>query len=482
MPFNSLQFIVFFPIVIALYFVLSYKARLKMLLVAGCYFYMVFEPLYILVLCLLIILVYYAAFILEKAGGKKRTILFIIAICLNLIPLGIFKYYNYFIHTIGTIPGFASIPNLHILLPVGLSFYTFQSMSYLIEVYRGGCPAERNFTIYALYVSFFPQVVAGPIERPGNMMPQYHTDLRYNYDSVVLGLRLMLIGMFTKVVIADNLATVVNQVSDKPGSYHGVPVIFATYLFAIQIYCDFAGYSQIAIGAARVMGLKLMTNFDHPYIARSIPEFWRKWHISLTSWFRDYVLVALEYVYVYFGGERITKARWYFTIFMVFVLSGLWHGASSAFVVWGAIHGFYIVCSVVLKNLRERVAVKTGLVRFPVLRELMGIFITFHLVLFAWIFFRASTMGNAFIVLKNIIDFSTPGETLSLNNLEVSIAILSFVCMELFSLRGRFTGNVVANWISSPPQYVKYVFYIAMIFMIFAFGQFKSQNFIYFQF
>lgn len=248
------------------------------------------------------------------------------------------------------------------LLPVGISFYTFQSLSYSIDVYRGEKEPERNFGKFALYVAFFPQLVAGPIERSTNLLPQFDRRISFDYDRFVSGLRLMLWGFFKKIVIADRLAIYVNEVYNSPAEFQGLTLILATYFFAFQIYCDFSGYSDIAIGAARIMGYDLMINFRQPYFSQSIAEFWKRWHISLSTWFKDYLYIPL-------GGNRVAKNRWYFNLMAVFLISGLWHGANWTFVLWGFLHGFYLVFSIWTQNIRDTISHAFRVDRFPALQR-----------------------------------------------------------------------------------------------------------------
>ncbi|OFY92284.1 MAG: alginate O-acetyltransferase, partial [Bacteroidetes bacterium RIFOXYB2_FULL_35_7] len=343
MLFNSLQFAFFFPLVTLLYFALPHKLRWALLLGASCIFYMAFIPSYILILVATIIVDYIAGIYIEKEKGPKRRLYLIISIITNIGFLAFFKYFNFLNSNVAAIAHFLdwnySIEALSIILPVGLSFHTFQAMSYTIEVYRGTQKAEYHFGIYALYVMFYPQLVAGPIERPQNLIHQFYEKHTFDYQRVTDGLKLMLWGFFKKMVIADRLSLYVNQVYNNPDQYSGFPVLLATYLFAFQIFCDFSGYSDIAIGSAKIMGFKLMDNFNTPYFAKTIKEFWKRWHISLSTWFRDYLYISL-------GGNRVIKWKMQFNLFIVFMISGLWHGANWTFVLWGSLHGFYIISAI----------------------------------------------------------------------------------------------------------------------------------------
>jgi D-alanyl-lipoteichoic acid acyltransferase DltB (MBOAT superfamily) len=336
MVFNSLQFLVFFGIVTSAYFLLAHKYRWALLLLASCYFYMAFVPIYLGILALTIVIDYFAGIYLERFQGGAKKIFLGCSLLANLGVLAIFKYYFFFTDNVNALSSYFSIPIhfpvLNILLPIGLSFHTFQAMSYTIEVYRGKQKAERNFGIYSLYVMFYPQLVAGPIERPQNLIHQFYEKHVWDTVRVKLGLLQMMQGFFKKVVIADRLALVVDPAYANLSNQSTLNLIIASIFYSFQIYCDFSGYSDIAIGASKVMGFKLMNNFNAPYTAKSIPDFWRRWHISLSSWFKDYVYFSL-------GGNRVSVPRWYVNIMIVFILSGFWHGASWNFVIWGALHG-----------------------------------------------------------------------------------------------------------------------------------------------
>ena len=333
MLFNSIQFLIFFPLVTLIYFLLPHKYRWIHLLLSSCIFYIAFIPVYILILIFTIIIDYIAGIMIETRQDKKRKSFLIMSIVANVGVLAVFKYYNFFLNNVNDLLlsfhiTTHSFPLLGIILPIGLSFHTFQAMSYTIEVYRGNQKAERHFGIYSLYVMFYPQLVAGPIERPQNLLHQFREKHPFNSQNLLDGLRLMLWGFFKKVVIADRVSQYVTTVYGAPEHYHYLNLVIATLFFFVQIYCDFSGYSDIAIGAARVMGFKLMTNFNRPYFSRNIQEFWRRWHISLSTWFKDYVYISL-------GGNRKGIKRMYFNLAVVFLLSGFWHGANWTYIIWG---------------------------------------------------------------------------------------------------------------------------------------------------
>ncbi|MEJ8755576.1 MBOAT family O-acyltransferase [Pontibacter sp. H259] len=489
MLFNSIEFLIFFPVVTLLYFLLPHRFRWMLLLAASCFFYMFFKAVYILILFFTIIIDYIAGICIEQSSTPKRKKWFLVAsIVANVGVLAIFKYYNFFndnITSLGEWLGFENnIPYLTILLPIGLSFHTFQAMSYTFEVYRGNQKAERHFGIYALYVMFYPQLVAGPIERPQNIIHQFYEKHYVEYHRIVSGLQLMAWGFFKKVVIADNLALMVDNVYNNPTEYTGISLILATFFFAFQIFCDFSGYSDIAIGSAQVMGFTLMKNFNRPYLAKSIPEFWSRWHISLSTWFRDYLYIPL-------GGNRVPKWRWYYNIFIVFMVSGLWHGASWTFIVWGALHGIYQVFGFMTRSKRERLAEGIGLTKMPALHGALQTITVFLLASFAWIFFRASSLAdaqhiayNSIAGLGNITDISWQ----TINHLVFldtspkvfTVAILSIILMEIIHrMQEKYSmRELIGNW----PGWKRWSLYYAFIILFLLFGHFSEGQFIYFQF
>jgi D-alanyl-lipoteichoic acid acyltransferase DltB (MBOAT superfamily) len=478
MLFNSFQFFIFFPVVTTLYFLLDHKWRWLCLLLASCIFYMAFIPKYILVLFATIIIDYVAAIYIEKSEGKRRKIWLSASIISTVLVLFIFKYFNFFNANFAAIAAFFhwnySMETLKLIMPIGLSFHTFQSLSYVIEVYRDRQKAEHHFGIYALYVMFYPQLVAGPIERPQNLLHQFYEKHKFQYAQTVHGLRLMLWGLFKKVVIADNAAIFVNLVYAHPQNFTGIPLILATVFFAFQIYCDFSGYSDIAIGAAEVMGFRLSKNFNRPYFSKSISEFWKRWHISLSSWFRDYVYIPL-------GGNRVSPPKIYFNLLVTFLLSGLWHGANWTYVVWGALNGCYLVAEIITKDLRRRAAHFIGLDRFPKLNAFIKAGTTFSLICFAWIFFRASNMHDAFYIVSHLFSgITVPANIgITLHSFEfISLLIAITVAADLLQRKPGFLDrlaqrSIVLRWGS---------YYIAIALIIYFLNGLSSSNFIYFQF
>ncbi len=493
MLFNSLHFLLFFLLVTPAYFFLPKKFKTLFLLVASCYFYMAFLPIYILILLGTIVIDYFAGIYIEKSSGKKRKLFLVISLISNISILCVFKYYNFLNENLsGLLSSFGyhnHIPNLSILLPIGLSFHTFQAMSYTIEVYRGNQQAERNFITYSLYVMFYPQLVAGPIERPQNLLPQFKQDHAFEYQRVVNGLKLMAWGMFKKVVIADRLAEMVNYVYDDPLKFQGFPLLISTLFFAIQIYCDFSGYSDIAIGSAQVMGFKLMRNFERPYFSSSISEFWKRWHISLSTWFKDYLYIPL-------GGNRVIKWRMYYNLMLTFLISGLWHGANFTFIIWGAVHGVYLIVELLISPFKNKINAKIKTRFLKIVVRLGNVFITFCLVAFAWIFFRARTFTEANHIIKNLFIATKPqyrhlkaGDeesftrfiylgTTQLNFLIAIISIIFLFTVEFLERKGHLREQL-----SQTNPLLKWACYSGVIALILYFGVFnKNIQFIYFQF
>ncbi len=401
MSFASLEFLIFFALLVPSYFLVPGSWRWLLLLIASYLFYAWWNVSYIILIVFSTVVDYLAAAAMpapDSGQDGRRRLLLMLSLVVNLGVLFTFKYFNFMSESVGLVLGSLGVAYDHqaldMLLPVGISFYTFQSMAYTIDVYRGRLAPERHFGIFALYVAFFPQLVAGPIERAQNILPQLRQQFSFDYGRVVQGLRLILWGMFKKVVIADRVAVYVNAVYGDPQRYDGGVLLLATLLFAVQIYCDFSGYTDIAIGTARIMGFRLMDNFRQPYFATSISDFWRRWHISLSTWFRDYLYIPL-------GGSRVPLPRYLGNLMIVFVVSGLWHGAAWTFVIWGALHGLYMVAEVALR--------RSGLQLIPGpawLRMALGGLVTFALTSFAWIFFRANSPADAFYIAGHLLSFS----------------------------------------------------------------------------
>jgi len=477
MLFNSIHFFLFFVIVTALYFMLPHRLRWFLLLSSSCYFYMAFVPVYILILGFTIVIDYFAGIFLETTIGKKRKYWLIASLIANIGVLAFFKYYNFlnnniseFLNTLGYQN---TIPNLSILLPIGLSFHTFQAMSYTIEVYRGHQKAERNFGIYALYVMFYPQLVAGPIERPQNLLHQFYEKHEFDCDRIADGLKLMLWGLFMKLVIADRLAIYVNTIYNNPEQHGGQSFLLATVFFTFQVYCDFAGYSNIAIGAARVMGFKLMTNFNRPYLSRSIAEFWSRWHISLSTWMKDYLYIPL-------GGSRVSIPRWYFNLFIVFAICGLWHGPSWTYVIWGSVYGSYAILANITQNLRKRLNHLIGLDRTPQLLHLLQILFTFLLTCFPVIIFRANTPQEALLIIQKILSFSGP-IFIDWTTPIVPFSLFGIFLLLAVEIKQEYFKDSVSVF-NHPNSLVRYSTYTFLFLTILLIGVFDGGQFIYFQF
>lgn len=488
MAFISIKFLLFFIIVIGLYYLLPNKFRNIILIIASYYFYMSSSPEYIILILVSTSITYFAGISItrEQQKSKKKKYLYF-CIFFNLIALAIFKYFNFFNTTVGEVVRSFNIdygiPNFSLLLPLGISFYTFQILSYIIDVYKGKKEPEKNFLVFALYVSFFPTIVAGPIQRSENIIPQFKTKHSFDYDKVTSGIKRMGIGLFKKSVIADNLAIVVDKVFNNPTEYRGLPLILAAIFFTIEIYCDFSGYSDMAIGASKIMGFELLENFKKPYSSKSVSEFWRRWHISLSTWFRDYVYIPM-------GGNRVSKTRRYINLFVTFLCSGLWHGANWTFVIWGAIHGVFQILGIAFKPIREKINKIIRIDRVPVLHSFMQIVFTFCLISFAWIFFRANSISDAIYIVKNL--FSTFGQSFSVSGLISTIVELGLVetdmlmiFISLFAMVLIHTVGEKINFIDRIKQFpiiIRWGIYYVVIFCILFFGAFETQQFIYAQF
>ncbi len=475
MLFNSFQFLFFFVVVWLLVLVTRGTPRKVILLAASYYFYMCWSTRYIFVIWAITVIDYVAGLQIEKAEqqGRRRLYLGISLFC-NISLLFIFKYFNFLTGSVRSASHLFGLqydpPLLAIILPVGLSFHTFQAMSYTIEVYRRRVPAEKHLLEYALYVAFFPQMVAGPIERPYELLPQFHREPRISFEGVRAGMVQALWGLFKKMVLADNVADFVKLIYDTPRHYSGAALSLATLLFSIQIYCDFSGYTDIALGLARMMGYELRINFMQPYFSRSVGEFWRRWHISLSTWFRDYVYIPL-------GGNRVKLSRHYANLLITFVISGLWHGANWTFVLWGFLHAVYLIVSQAISPFVPRFD------RVPRLRAWLKVVVTFSLVTFAWIFFRANTVADSWFVATHLLPLGQLDPLLlkvgGFSRATAPYLVLSIVAM-----------FVVEWWIANPSQVPRLwsrpafraLAYNACIYAIVFFGFFGHRDFIYFQF
>ncbi len=471
MLFNSLEFLLFFPIVTLLFYALPHKYRWMHLLAASCVFYMFFIPQYIFILFATIIIDYVAAIWIEKAVERRKKAYLIISIISTCLVLFIFKYYDFFndnmlilSHKFGF---YYPEKAIHFILPIGLSFHTFQSLSYVIEVYKGKQKAERHFGIYSLYVMFYPQLVTGPIERPQNLLVQLREEKKFSYSNISQGFRLILFGLFIKMVIADNIAGYVDQIYENPIIYNSLSIITGLFFYSFQIYCDFLGYSTIAVGTALAMGYRLMDNFKNPYMSKSIGEFWQRWHISLSTWFRDYVYFSL-------GGNKVKIQRWMVNILIVFILSGLWHGANWTFILWGFAHGLvYITERLITRILKLKKSENKVLV---LVSNTFHIIKTFIMVSFIWILFRATDLHQIKIICKSIIHNIGIADDFKV---EPKIWLL----FGLFILIDRLLYNTRFDvWCNNCNEAVRWTVYSVMIFLIIAFSSVNNFPFIYFQF
>jgi alginate O-acetyltransferase complex protein AlgI len=456
---------------------LPHKFRWSLLLFASCVFYMFFKPVYILILFFTIVIDYWAGLKIESASPKHKKPFLIASLIANIGVLAVFKYFNFFS---GNLNGLFHIfhidfnlPYLKILLPIGLSFHTFQAMSYTIEVYWGKQKAEKNFGIYALYVMFYPQLVAGPIERPQHMLHQFYEKHQYDYFRVVSGLRQVLWGVFKKVVIADRLSIVVDHVYGHHTSFTGLPLIIGVVFFAFQIYCDFSGYSDIALGTARVMGFTLMKNFNFPFRSRNITEFWRRWHISLSTWFNDYVFTPIV----------ISKRSWgtfavVFALFITFSISGLWHGAGWTFIIYGIMHGVAVIYDVLTKKSRKRISKSIpGLVY-----NNASVILTFSYVAVSWIFFRSKDFSQAFYIIRNLFNFSGDNSLFKSSYMILQVALGVFFIVLLEVLQRTQKEKTFDDYLQNKRTPVRWAYYIIITALIVNFGVFGDNQFIYFQF
>jgi len=482
--FNSFEYLIFLPIVFILYYALKREYRWFVLLVCSYYFYMSWNAKYVVLILFTTVVSYGCAILLEKSNSQqKKKVLLASALIATLGVLVFFKYFNFLSDSFASILGAFAIPvqplTLKILLPVGISFYTFQTLGYIIDVYRGKVKAEHHFGYYATFISFFPQLVAGPIERTANLLPQIRNahEINFDYQKSTYGLKLMAWGFFKKIVIADTLALYVNQIYNDVSSYSGFALILATIFFAFQIYCDFSGYSDIAIGTAKLLGIDLMINFKSPYFSASIKEFWTRWHISLSTWFKDYVYIPL-------GGNRVSKTRNKFNLAVTFLISGIWHGANVTFVIWGFVHAAMHIIESTLFNIKNR--------RNHLGKKIIWMIITFSFVCAAWVFFRANTLKDAIYILSNCFNgiihpkaYLWVGyKSLFISPLEIgqALKIILPLCVLLVYDYATLKHDVI-KWLSNRHVIIRWAVYILAVFVILMYLQpLSTQEFIYFQF
>jgi D-alanyl-lipoteichoic acid acyltransferase DltB (MBOAT superfamily) len=416
----------------------------------------------------------------ELKSPANKKYLMATGIIVILFPLLFFKYYNfinesiYWFFNLLSIP--YNIPQINILLPVGISFFTFRTLSYVVDVYKGKISAEKKILNVSLYIAFFPQLLAGPIERAPNLLPQFYKNQIFDYEGCISGLRLVLWGVFKKIIIADRCAILVNQIYNNPHSYSGYPLILATYFFAFQIYCDFSGYTDMARGIARMLGFESMENFKRPYFAKSIQEFWRRWHISLSTWFRDYVYIPL-------GGSRVSLPRYYFNLLIVFTVSGLWHGAGWTFIFWGFLHGFYMIFSSITSSVRKKITGALFFYKIDIIKNIIKIFITFHLVCLGWIFFRANSFLDAIYILRHF--FAPLKQPLADIPLGLDIFQIIFALMAIFVMIGVEIlcekERLMLLW-KKQKRIVRWAIYAVLVILCINFKAAVKSGFIYLQF
>ena len=471
MLFNSFHFLIFFVVVTFLYYALPFKWRWFLLLLASCYFYAVLIPVYLFILFGIIIIDYCAGIFIERSSGKKRKLFLAASIIANIGVLVVFKYHNFFVENINDLLSHLNIhakpfPLWHLLLPVGLSFHTFQAMSYTIEVYRGNQKPEKHFGIYALYVMFYPQLVAGPIERPQNLLHQFYEKHRPDYSMISSGLKTMLLGFFMKVVVADRLSIYVDYVYTDVNVHSRMALIVASIFYSFQIYCDFAGYSLIAIGAGRVMGVKLSENFQQPYLSSSITDFWRRWHKTLSGWFRDYLYIPL-------GGNKVSQLRYCFNILVVFILSGLWHGANWTFITWGLLHGIFIILESLINKNRKR---KTRV-------TITAYIYSFTIITFSWILFRSVNLSEAFTFIKRIVSLEVPWQIAGEFDERALLLYSCFgiACVILADIKNEFYSDR-HFFLYHKNSLVRMAASVVLMIIIMMLGVFDGGQFIYFQF
>ena len=462
MLFNSLSYLIFFPTVCIIYWMLPNKLRNTMLLLASYYFYMSWEPYYALLIVFTSITTWGCAILTDRSGEHKRKYI-ILCLIVNLLILFTFKYYNFAvdsIHSIIDTIGFRlNIPYSNLLLPVGISFYTFQC---IIDVYRKDIKPEKNFITYALFVSFFPQLVAGPIERAKNLLPQFHKKHVFNSNEFIDGLKMMIWGFFMKLCVAGNVGPYVDAVYNNIAHHNGTSLLLASVFFSFQIFCDFGGYSLIAIGTAKCLGFRLMNNFRHPYLSSSVRDFWHRWHISLSTWFTDYLYIPL-------GGSRCSKTRHYRNLMLTMLTSGLWHGANWTFICWGGLHGIYLVFNSIYFKLRKKKATTPLFLR---------VLMTYVFTTFAWIFFRANTITDGMTIIGKIITDHGPlfkGD--GIPALVLPIMMIIILLLKELKDEYRLPIKLMHNsnpWISTPSS--------ALIIIVLLCAEFNSGQFIYFQF
>ncbi|MES2284302.1 MAG: MBOAT family O-acyltransferase [Bacteroidota bacterium] len=483
MLFNSINFALFLPIVFIFYWFAT-KGNLKLqnivLLISSYFFYACWDYRFLFLLVFSTLLDYFTAIKIHEAKSQNfKRFWFWLSVGINLGFLGVFKYYNFFASSFAdglSLLGInADFWTLQIILPVGISFYTFHGLSYVIDIYKNRIKPEKNFIDYSVFVSFFPLLVAGPIERATHLLPQIQRKREFDYSKAVDGLRQILWGLFKKVVIADNCAEYANTIFNNSADYSGSTLVLGALFFTFQIYCDFSGYSDIALGTARLFGIELLRNFAFPYFSRDIAEFWRRWHISLSSWFRDYLYIPL-------GGSKGGTWMKVRNTFIIFIVSGFWHGANWTFIIWGLLNAIYIMPSILFNTNRDNLDIVAKGKYLPTMKEFLSIVMTFGLTAFAWIFFRAENVGHALIYISGIFSNSLltipyfPGIVKALS---IIFLICIFIIIEWFGREQHYALQLSSN---IDKKYLRLSWYYAIIFSILMFGNFNGNQFIYFQF
>jgi alginate O-acetyltransferase complex protein AlgI len=485
MSFVSWQFLIFFPIVLLLYYSIPVQHRWKILLPASFIFFLTLNVWHGFLLVSVILISYFFALLIDGSKNIKIRLLFLsIGILSSISILLYFKYAAWFVNNFTKTVNYMGADLNWVLdtliLPLGISFFTLQAVGYLFDVYRKNVEVERNLARYALFISFFPQLVAGPIERAKHILPQLKMPLTYDYDEFKSGLKLISWGVFKKVVVADNMARIVDPIYNNPHDYTSPILLLATVAFAIQIYCDFSGYTDIAIGLARTLGINLMKNFNNPYFALTISDFWRRWHISLSTWFRDYLYVPL-------GGNKTSLMRWAINIFIVFVVSGVWHGAQLTFVIWGALHAFYFLISRWLAGPAQQLINIIGLSKQSYIVILTQILLTFSLVTLAWVFFRANSVADGLFILKTILfhwpQLSVENITLFSQTINTTYLLIAFSAATiLFVIEYMQYNGLGITWFNRQSSILRWSTYYVWAGLIILFGNFGHSSFIYFQF
>lgn len=482
MLFNSLDFAFFLPIVFALYWLAKRNIKLQntILLISSYYFYACWDWRFLSLILISSLVDFLVGIALSNQEHVvKRKVLLWTSISVNIGFLAFFKYYNFFVEEFVAVFSMfgreIQANSLNIILPIGISFYTFQTLSYSIDIYKRKLEPSRDFIAFSAFVSFFPQLVAGPVERASNLLPQFLRQRTFDYSNAVMGMQQILWGLFKKMVIADNCAELANMIFNNSADYSGSTLLLGAIFFSFQIYGDFSGYSDIAIGTARLFGIKLMKNFDFPYFSRDIAEFWRRWHISLSSWFRDYVYIPL-------GGSRVKKAKNIRNVFIVFAVSGLWHGANWTFLIWGILNAIFFLPLLLLDTNRNHLDIVAKGKLFPSFKELIAILSTFGITVLAWVFFRAESLTHAISYLDSMFNldlFSIP-HIMDMPKVKISLVLLTlFVCIEWLGREGAFAIDVLEKKINGVQRLILYSF---IVFLIGMYSPTSENPFIYFQF